>query len=289
MAGRHSVALELNWNEIVQPEQLSFGAKLGTGGSAEVFRGTWGNTAVAIKQINGIAHLEEMAKEINALRKLRHPRLVRFLGSCVQTNLLLVVTEFMAGGILYDRIFSAVGKQQPLAQCQRFEIAAQMTDGLVFLHSHRVVHRDLKSMNILLDAQGNARICDFGLAHQMDIQHTSMARKNDGEGGSPRYMAPECYDAAHGKLTEKVDVWALGCILLEVFATVLPYSDCSTMAQLSARIVAHRRPPDVPKGIPPAVAELIRRCHEFLPTKRLSSAELHGALLRARTTPGGPQ
>merc|ERR1712050_822018 len=107
---------------------------------------------VAIKKISGIAHLEEMKKEINALRRLRHPRLVRFIGACVQPPLLLVVTEFMPGGSLHDRLFGQ-RKNPPLVPWQKHMIALEMAEGLAFLHSQRVVHRDLKSMNILLDRQ----------------------------------------------------------------------------------------------------------------------------------------
>jgi len=155
-----------------------------------------------------------------------------------------------------------------------------MAEGLCFLHAQRVVHRDLKSMNILLDAAQNAKICDFGLAQQMEATH--IARKLDGEGGSPRYMAPECYDAAHGKLTEKVDIWALGCILIELFGGVLPYADCSTMAQLSARILVEKRPPDVPPSVPPPLANLVCRCVAFDANRRLAAVELHSELCRLR-------
>merc|ERR1719215_2516319 len=112
-------------------------------------------------------------------------------------------------------------------------------------------------MNVLLDGAQNAKICDFGLAQQMDATH--IVRRLEGEGGSPRYMAPECYDAAHGKLTEKVDIWALGCILIELFAGVLPYAECTSMAQLTARILVERRAPDVPPSVTPSFAEMIRR------------------------------
>lgn len=274
-------SLTIGWNELIRPEQLIFGPLLGSGGSGQVFRGSWNGQEVAIKKISGAGHLEEMKKEINALRRLRHPRLVRFIGACLQPPLLLVVTEFMPGGSLHDRLFGA-RRDPPMLAMQRWTISCQMAEGMAFLHAQRVVHRDLKSMNILLDSQQNAKICDFGLAHQMCVESTHIARKIDGEGGSPRYMAPECYDASHGKLTEKVDVWAMGCILLEVFGGVLPYADCSTMAQLTARILVQRRAPDVPQNVPGNVAALIRRCVTFDPARRPASGELQSELASLR-------
>merc|ERR1719382_2349982 len=118
-----SDSLTLGWNELIRREQLVFGPQLGAGGSAQVFRGSWNGQEVAIKKIGGVAHLEEMKKEINALRRLRHPRLVRFIGACVQPPLLLVVTEFMPGGSLHDRLFDQKQKNNPLTQQQRARIA----------------------------------------------------------------------------------------------------------------------------------------------------------------------
>merc|ERR1719456_1330158 len=141
-----STTVELGWNEVIRPEQLIFGPPLGSGGSAQVYRGSWQGQEVAIKKISGVAHLEEMTKEINALRRLRHPRLVRFIGACIQPPLLLVVTEFMAGGSLHDRIFDQKGKHNPLTAPQRRCIAAQMAEGLAFLHGQRMIHWDVKSM-----------------------------------------------------------------------------------------------------------------------------------------------
>lgn len=273
-------AFVLDLNECLQPEELVIGPQLGAGGSAQVFRGTLRNREVAIKKISGVAHLEEMRKEINALRALRHPRLVAFIGACVQPPLLMVVTEFMAGGSLHDRLFGS-RNHSPLAPVQQWTICMHVLEGLAFLHSRRVVHRDLKSMNILLDTSQNAKICDFGLAHPMEDK-THIARKLDGEGGSPRYMAPECYDPAHGKLTEKVDIWAFGCICIEIFGGTLPYAECSTMAQLSARILVERRPPGIPNRVPNHIAPLIQRCLNFVAVRRPHASELHSELARQR-------
>lgn len=276
--GNSSTTVELGWNEVIKPEQLVFGAPLGSGGSAQVFKGSWQGQEVAIKKISGVAHLEEMTKEINALRRLRHPRLVRFIGACIQPPLLLIVTEFMSGGSLHDRLFDQKHKHIPLSQAQRGLIAVQMAEGLVFLHQQRIVHRDLKSMNILLDGAANAKICDFGLAQQMKMDCTHMTRKQEGEGGSPRYMAPECYDPRHGKLSEKVDIWALGCILIEVFAGILPYADCVTMAQLSARILVQRQPPSCPSTVQPHLRSIISACVNFDCDRRPTAQDLHRQL-----------
>lgn len=274
-----STCITLGWDEVIRPEQISYGQSLGSGGSASVFRGSWNGQDVAVKKISGLNHLEEMKKEINALRQLRHPRLVRFIGACIQPPQLLVVTEFMGGGSLHDRLF---GKRQdpPLTSQQRWQVCLHTAEGLAFLHSNRVVHRDMKSMNILLDAVQNAKICDFGLTQQMEATH--LARKSDGEGGSPRYMAPECYEASYGKLTEKVDIWAMGCIFIELFGNQLPYADCQSMAQLSARILVQRKPPDLPATVPAPLREVAKRCLMFDERMRINAGDLHAELGKVR-------
>ena len=95
------------------------------------------------------------------------------------------------------------------------------------------VHRDLKSANVVLDADLNAKICDFGLTESMEKTHIS---RRDSEGGSPRYMAPEVFDSRQ-KLTEKIDVWALGCLFVEVMTNILPHADCSTIQQVAAKLI----------------------------------------------------
>jgi len=271
--------LELSCSEIIQPEHLIFGSMIGSGGSAQVFKGRWKNEEVAIKKISGSKHIEEMAKEINALRKLRHPNLVRFIGACLQPPLLLIVTEFMAGKSLHERIFHAKLEADRLTPLHRSRISTQPVQGLQFLHSHRIVHRDLKSMNILLDDEGSAKICDFGLAQQMIVEATHISRKLEGEGGSPRYMAPEILAPENGRITEKVDIWAYGCTLIELFTSVLPYADCMTMAQIYAKILVQKQPPEISASVAPALAAVIRGCHDFDESRRPSAADLMKQLL----------
>lgn len=279
LAPASGATFELYSSEVVKPEELVFGPSLGSGGSAQVYRGSWKGKEVAIKKISGLSHLAEMTKEINALRRLRHPRLVSFIGACIQPPILVVVTEFMSGGSLHDRLFGA--RRSPgLTGAQRCTIAVQIVEGLAFLHQNRVVHRDMKSMNILIDAAGHAKLCDFGLAQQMEATH--IERKSDGEGGSPRYMAPECYDPSLAKLTEKVDIWALGCVLIELFGGILAYADCTTMVHLTKRITVDKRPPDVPPSVNPQVAAVIRNCVNFDAPRRPNASDLLAEISRFR-------
>merc|ERR1712066_949090 len=122
----------------------------------------------------------------------------------------------------------------------------QICEGVAFLHSLSppVVHRDLKSLNIVLDREYNTKICDFGLTQSMEKTHISL--KDGNNGGSPRYMAPECYDYKGGKITEKVDVWAMGCTHIEIFGGPLPYDDCINIQQIVAKVLFDKVMPHIP-------------------------------------------
>merc|ERR1712125_220313 len=100
-------------------------------------------------------------------------------------------------------------------------------------------HRDLKSANVVMGADCNAKLCDFGLAEPMEKTHLS---RRESEGGSPRYMAPEVFDA-RSKLTEKLDVWALGCLGIEIIVERLPHEDCTTIQQVAAKLLVRQEGP----------------------------------------------
>merc|ERR1719409_594270 len=119
----------------------------------------------------------------------------------------------------------------------------QVSDAVMYSHSQSpvVVHRDLKSLNVVLDLSLNIKICDFGLTEPMDRTH--IEKKNNG--GSPRYMAPELFDQ-RSKITEKVDVWAMGCIFIEIFGGPLPYEGINTLAELTRELTVHKRAPSIP-------------------------------------------
>ncbi|OLP93668.1 hypothetical protein AK812_SmicGene24403 [Symbiodinium microadriaticum] len=178
-------------------------------------------------------------------------------------------TRFMPGGSLHHLLHKA---RTPLTLGTQSKIAIQVCEGVDFLHGHAppVVHRDLKSLNIVLDRIYNAKICDFGLTQSMEKTHITL--KEGGNGGSPRYMAPECYDCK-GKITEKVDVWALGCILVEVFGGPLPYDDCSNIQQIVAKVLIDKQLPYIPHHLPAGVRPIVEDCFQFDFKQRASAQD----------------
>mmetsp|Transcript_62695 Transcript_62695/g.134630 ORF Transcript_62695/g.134630 Transcript_62695/m.134630 type:complete len:214 (-) Transcript_62695:28-669(-) len=113
-----------------------------------------------------------------------------------------------------------------------------------------VAHLDLKSMNLVLDAEGqHLQICDFGLARALAADDGGPPDRPPSRGGSPRYMAPECYDSNLGPLTEKADMWSSGCVLIEIFGSSLPYAECSNVQQILNIMLVQRRGPTIPASI----------------------------------------
>lgn len=264
-------------HEMIDFAKLTQKDCLGSGGFGAVYRGYFGTREVAIKKLfcedgGNISplQLEELEKEVVALRSLSHPRLVGFIGACLQPPNLCIVTEFMPGGSLHHLLHKA---RTPLTLGTQSKIAIQVCEGVDFLHGHTppVVHRDLKSLNIVLDRIYNAKICDFGLTQSMEKTHITL--KEGGNGGSPRYMAPECYDCK-GKITEKVDVWALGCILVEVFGGPLPYDDCSNIQQIVAKVLIDKQLPYIPHHLPAGVRPIVEDCFQFDFKQRASAQDV---------------
>ncbi|KAF4702581.1 Mitogen-activated protein kinase kinase kinase 7, partial [Perkinsus olseni] len=133
--------------------------------------------------------VKDLVREVESFRHLDHPGLVRFLGACLELPHLCLVTEYMPGGNLHQLLHV---RKVRLSRGQRLRMAIQLTDAVAYLHAQNpvIVHRDLKTMNVVLDREMNAKLCDFGLTEPMEFTH--ITRKSNG--GSPRYMAPELFD-----------------------------------------------------------------------------------------------
>jgi serine/threonine protein kinase len=244
-------------------QELQFIENLGSGEFGQVFRGFCRGQEVAIKQLywdNNIAPevtIADLTREIESFRHLRHKRLVSFIGACLEVPNLCLVTEYMPGGSLHH-LLHVQKLKLPLLHC--INMCLQLADGVLYLHSQNpvVVHRDLKSLNVVLDLTLNLKLCDFGLTESMDRTH--ITKKNNG--GSPRYMAPELFDNK-SKITEKVDIWSMGCIFTEIFGGPLPYEGINTLADLTREMLVHRRMPQIPSNLPDSIQIVIRSCYNF--------------------------
>ncbi|KAJ9146868.1 hypothetical protein P3X46_029086 [Hevea brasiliensis] len=200
---------------------------LGEGGFGKVFKGwidektlapskTGIGMVVAIKKLNpeSMQGLQEWQSEVNFLGRLSHPNLVKLLGYCLEDKELLLVYEFMQRGSLENHLFRRNPAIEPLSWDLRLKIAIGAARGLAFLHTSdkKVIYRDFKASNILLDGNYNAKISDFGLAKfgpsGGDSHVTTRVM------GTYGYAAPEYI--ATGHLYVKSDVYGFGVVLLEM-------------------------------------------------------------------------
>ncbi|XVE61267.1 hypothetical protein DITRI_Ditri06bG0026000 [Diplodiscus trichospermus] len=193
--------------------------KLGKGGFGTVYKGVWKETDIAVKRVSKKSHQgkQEFIAEVTTIGNLNHKNLVKLIGWCYENRELLLVYEYMPNGSLDKFIFydEKAGKAT-LSWEVRLVIIKGVAEALDYLHNgseKRVLHRDVKSSNIMLDSEFNARLGDFGLART--IQQKEKTHHSTIEiAGTPGYMAPETFLIS--RATVETDVYSYGVLLLEV-------------------------------------------------------------------------
>ncbi|CAH1445045.1 unnamed protein product [Lactuca virosa] len=195
--------------------EFSENEKLGEGGFGGVYRGFLkdSNTYIAVKRVSKSSKqgIKEYASEVKIISRLRHRNLVQLIGWCHEKSELLLVYEFMENGSLDSHLFKA---KTLLTWGTRNKIAHGLASALLYLHEEWeqcVLHRDIKSSNVMLDSNFNAKLGDFGLAKLVDHEKGSQTTMLAGTLG---YMAPECL--VTGKATKESDVFSFGVVALEI-------------------------------------------------------------------------
>ncbi|KAL3377003.1 hypothetical protein AABB24_003428, partial [Solanum stoloniferum] len=193
--------------------------KIGEGGFGSVYKGTLlDGTVIAVKQLSSKSKQgnREFVNEIGMISSLQHPNLVKLYGCCAEGNQLLLVYEYLENNSLARALFGPEEHHLQIDWPTRQKICIGIAKGLAFLHeesSLKIVHRDIKATNVLLDKELNPKISDFGLAKLDDEDKTHISTRIAGTIG---YMAPEY--ALWGYLTYKADVYSFGVVALEIVA-----------------------------------------------------------------------
>ncbi|KAK9681718.1 hypothetical protein RND81_10G022700, partial [Saponaria officinalis] len=211
-------SLQFNFKEIrIATENFSIDNKLGEGGFGAVYKGKLKNVQeIAVKRLstNSGQGIKEFKTEVLLVAKLQHRNLVRLLGFCLRAREKLLVYELLPNSSL-DKVLLDPNKQQSVDWETRYKIIAGIARGLLYLHEDsrlKIIHRDLKSSNILLDQTMEPKISDFGLARLVGADQ--IQADTNRIVGTYGYMAPEY--AMTGRFSVKSDVYSFGVIVLEI-------------------------------------------------------------------------
>ncbi|MGE4142146.1 MAG: protein kinase [Planctomycetota bacterium] len=260
-------------------------ALLGAGGMGAVFRARELDPprTVAIKLLSDVdpARTARFLREGQLLASLAHPGIVHvYAGGVTAEGQPFLVMEEVEGARELDARLREVGREDGL------DLLEQVADAVAFAHARGVVHRDLKPGNVLVDAQGRARVCDFGLAWREDVDRLT---RTGAMIGTPLYMAPEQAGlSGYQEPTPPADVWSLGVMLYEHLAGELPFRGATLIELLSA---VGGPPPPAPHaiapGVSPALSAVCLRALEREPARRYPDAGAMAAALRAARRAGG--
>ncbi|KAJ7538881.1 hypothetical protein O6H91_11G067300 [Diphasiastrum complanatum] len=255
---------EISWQDITLREHI------GVGSCATVYHGVWNGSDVAVKVFTEQDHsgelLNDFKKEVALMRRLRHPNVLLYMGAITSPERLGIVTEFLPRGSL----FRLLHRHTPgMDWKRRLRMALDVARGMNYLHHFTppIVHRDLKSSNLLVDRNWTVKVGDFGLSR---LKHGTFLTAKSGM-GTPQWMAPEVLRSEPSNETS--DVYSFGVILWELATEQVPWTGLNSMQVVGAVGFMNQRL-IIPEDLNPAFASLIEDCWQSDPKLRPSFQDL---------------
>lgn len=242
-------------------------SKIGIGSYGTVYKSEWMGAEVAVKKLHSDNIGEEgyisFLHEIIVMSNLRHPNILMFLGASIRPPNLCCVTEFLVLGSL-DNVLKMYPK---LDWKVRLNMATECARGLLYLHSQNppILHRDLKSMNVLVDKNFHIKLADFGISTEKSTNLNSKV-------GTLNWLSPEILNGSVSVYHESADIYSFGLILWELISGRIPYEGKSNLQIL--RMIDMHELESIPENANPVYADLIKSCWRSDPTKRPTIKEV---------------
>ena len=256
----------------VQIDDVTLGERIGQGAFGEVFKGYCHHQDVAVKvfECGPQRVARKIQREVEIMCQLSHPNIVSLYGLVEREGGPMLVMEFGARGSLFDFLRNA-----EVPWPQRLRISFELSLGLAYLHLMGVVHRDIKSLNVIMDGDFHAKWCDFGLASAKSHLSTSAtAAKSHGAGsqdrhrpiGTLRWLAPEQFLSKSRSPSRASDVWSLGMVFFELASLKVPFWESSNDVVIAVWI-QQGEGEEIPEECDEVLAGIMRRCW-LKPSKR---------------------
>ncbi|CAK4674289.1 hypothetical protein LEN26_007723 [Aphanomyces euteiches] len=276
-------------NDIIgtlRPQDLTLGPVIGHGAFSTVFSATYKGEKVALKRQTIDAHI---LRELAILKQIDHPNLLRYIGSCEWdhqgTKEVWIVSEFVQGGDV--RKYLKGKKSMKLTWKQTVQVALDAAEGIRYLHEKRIIHRDIKAANMLLDENLRIRLCDFGFAREVAEENNSRPEVSSHSShelfkrerrmslcGTDAYMSPEMF--FEEDYNESADIFSYGIVLMELICRRQANEDGFLMREPSKNFVVDMEQfrANVPRSCPLSLVLLAENCTSFEASGRPSAREI---------------
>ena len=262
----------------VDAAELRIGRRFASGSYGDLYLGEYHGRSVAVKVIRAAAasaaSMKEFDHEVGIMHTLQHPNIVAFIGSCATQNDNMIISEYMAGGSCYAHLRS-INNGRGLRINTVLSYCTQVCAALSYLHKKSIVHRDIKTANMLLNGDFSViKLGDFGVARIVD--DTVMTA----ETGTYRWMAPEVIE--HQSYSIQADVYSFAIAIWEMITAQTPYGTLSAIQSAMAVVEKDLRP-KIPSSVPPQLTKLMAKCWERNPKMRPTADELAPAFAELLT------
>ncbi len=246
---------------------------IGEGSFGKVYKGTYNGKEVAIKKLklDQEAVAADIINEINIVRLCDHKKIPKFYGVWNNKNYFNLIFDFLSG-VTVDRCLSSLKEEE------KHKIIIEVCEILVDIHNLKLIHRDLKPGNIMIDKKDgtiNSFLIDFGTSKiaTHTVSHTQT------QSGTIPYMAPEnfivnvnSFNEGFIDISPKFDVWSLGCVICFILSGVKPWN--GKQDSFVINLITNKKKYPIPKTIPSDIADILKLCFVYSPKDRISSVDL---------------